>query len=188
MINAIELRKGMVIKLNNSYYRVEMTKHVTPGKGQALIQTKIRDLSDMTIRDHRFRPVDKVEKAVVENREYMFSYTDNDQYVFLHSDTYEELRLSGEIIDDVRNYLVENRSYTIEFIEGKPVNVIPPLAMDFTVEETEASIKGATVQASYKPATLENGLEITVPQFINMGDQVRVDTRTGEYMERIKKN
>jgi len=188
MINAIDLRKGMVIKLEGSYFRVEMMKHVTPGKGQALIQTKIRDLSDMTIRDYRFRPVDKVEKAVVEIKEYMYSYPDGDHYVFLDSSTYEELRLSEGIIEEVKKYLIENQIYKVEFIEGNPVNVIPPLAMDFKVVETEASMKGATVQASYKPAKLDNGLEITVPQFIAMGDVIRVDTRTDSYMERIKKN
>lgn len=188
MINAIDLRKGMVIKLNGKYFRVEETTHVTPGKGPALIQTKIRNLEDLSIRDYRFRPVDKVEKVMVETREYMFSYADNDQYVFMDSESYEELRLPLEAVAEVKKYLIENQHYQIEFLEGKPLNVIPPIAMEFEVTEAEASIKGATVQASYKPARLNNGMEVTVPPFINTGDIIKVDTRNDGYMERVKKN
>jgi elongation factor P len=188
MINAIQLRKGNVIILNKVFYRVEETKHITPGKGNAIIQTKIRNLTDMAIRDYRFRPVDKVEKALVEVKEHMFSYLDGDQYVFMDNESYEELRLPEDLVLPVKTYLIENETYKIEYIEGNPVSVIAPISMEFEIVETEASIKGATVQASYKPAKLSNGLEISVPPFISLGDFIKVDTRNDSYLERVKKS
>ena len=187
MINAIQIRKGMIIRVQDRLYRVEEREHVTPGKGQAVVQTKIRDLTDMTIRNYRFRSSEKVERVVLETREVAYLYQDGSQYIFMDNQTYEQIGLGEEFLGDVVFYLKENLPYVLEYYEDKPMNITPPLTMEFKVEETEKSIKGATVQASYKPAKLENGLEVTVPQFIEPGNIVKIDTRDGSYIERITK-
>jgi len=187
MINATQIRKGMVIRLNDRLYRVEDMKHITPGKGNAVVQTKIRDILDMTIRDHRFRSSEKVDRVVMETKEFAYSYQDGDSFVFMDNETFEQLPLSREFLGDLVNYMKENEIYQIEFFEGTPMNITLPLSMEFTVIETEKSIKGATVQASYKPAVLDNGMEIMVPPFVEAGAVIRVDTRDGSYIERVSK-
>jgi elongation factor P len=187
MINATQIRKGMIIRLNDKLYRVEGMEHITPGKGQAIVQTKIRDLNDMTTRNHRFRSSEKVERIVLETKEFSYSYQDGDQYIFMDNETYEQVNLSEDFLGDIVYYLDEEATYTMEFFEKKPMNITPPLAMEFEVEETEKSIKGATVQASYKPAKLSGGLEIMVPSFIEAGSIIKVDTRDGSYIERVSK-
>lgn len=187
MINATQIRKGMVILLNDKLYRVEEMKHVTPGKGQAMVQTKIRDLNDMTIRDYRFRSSEKIDRVVLETRQVLFSYQDGDQYIFMDNKTYDQIALDGEFLGDVVYYLKENTDFLLESYKNQPMNITPPLTMEFEVVETEQSIKGATVQASYKPARLENGLEVQVPPFIESGNVIKIDTRDGSYVERISK-
>jgi elongation factor P len=187
MINATQIRKGMIIRLNDKLYRVDDMDHVTPGKGQAIVQTKIRDLNDMSTRNHRFRSSEKVERVALETREYSFSYKDGDQYIFMDNETYDQLNLEEDFLGNIVYYLDENTTYTLEFFEKKPMNITPPLTMEFEVVEAEKSIKGATVQASYKPAKLSSGMEIMVPPFIEEGCIIKVDTRDGSYIERVSK-
>jgi len=187
MISATQIRKGNIIRLNDKLYRVEDMEHVTPGKGQAVVQTKIRDLADLTIRNYRFRSSEKVEKVVLENKQVSYSYQDGDDYIFMDNETYDQITLDKDFLGDIIYYLKENIDYTIELFEQKPMNISPPLTMEFEVTETEQSIKGATVQASYKPATLDSGKEVMVPPFIDAGNIVKIDTRDGSYVERVSK-
>ncbi len=187
MINATQVRKGMIIKLNDKLYRVEDMEHITPGKGQAVVQTKIRDLNDLTIRNHRFRSAEKVEKVAVLTKMVSFSYQDGDQYIFMDNETYDQISLDKEFLGDVVYYLKENIEYGIESFEERPMTISPPMTMEFEIIETEKSIKGATVQSSYKPAKLENGMEVMVPPFIENGNAIKIDTRDGSYIERVSK-
>lgn len=187
MINATQIRKGNIIKLNDKLFRVEDMKHITPGKGNALVQTKIRDLNDLTIRDYRFRSGEKVEKISLESKEISFSYQDGDQYIFMDNKTYDQISLNKEFLNDVTFYLDPEVEYILDTYEGKPMSITPPMTMEFEVVEAEQSIKGATVQASYKPAKLDNDMEIMVPAFIDVGNRIKVDTRDGSYIERVKK-
>jgi len=187
MINATQIRKGIIILLNDKLYRVEGMEHVTPGKGQAVVQTKIRDLIDMTIRNYRFRSAEKVERVVLDSKQVSFSYQDGDQYFFMDNETYEQVSLEKEFLGDNVVYMDENVEYILESYNGQPMDIKPPLTMEFEVVEAEKSIKGATVQASYKPAKLGNGMEIMVPPFIEVGNVIKVDTRDGSYIERISK-
>ncbi len=187
MISATQIRKGMVILLNEKLYRVEDMKHITPGKGNAIVQTKIRDLVDMTIRDFRFRSSEKIERVVLETREVSFSYQDGSQYIFMDSETYDQISLDAEFVGDTAYYLKEDTTYQLELFQEKPMNISPPLTMEFEVVEAEISIKGATVQASYKPAKLDNGMEVQVPPFVEIGCVIKVDTRDGSYIERVSK-
>ncbi len=187
MISATQIRKGMILKLGDKLYRVEEMKHVTPGKGNAVVQTKIRDMNDMTTRDYRFRSAEKVERVVLETKEVMFSYEDGEDVVFMDNETFEEIRLGRDFLGDVVFYLKEETLYTVDMFEGRALNITPPLSMEFEVVDTEPCLKGATVQASYKPAKLENSQEITVPPFIEVGSVVRIDTRDGSYIDRVTK-
>jgi elongation factor P len=187
MINATQIRKGNIILLNDKLYRVESMDHITPGKGQAVVQTKIRDLNDLTIRNYRFRSSEKVEKVVLDTKEISFSYQDGDQYIFMDNETYDQISLDKDFLGENSYYLDEEAKYILESYKGQPMNITPPITMEFDVTEAEQSIKGATVQASYKPATLENGMEIMVPPFIDIGNRIKVDTRDGSYIERVSK-
>lgn len=185
MINATQIRKGMIIKLDDELYKVLETTHVTPGKGQALMQTKLRRLSDQSLHDYRFRSKDKVEHAYLEAIEMQFLYQEGDAYVFMNLENYEQIKLTPDILGDSVDYLLPDVAFSIEISDGKPVGVNPPLTVDMEVVKTEPYLKGATQSASNKPATLKTGITITVPQFIKEGDIVRIDTRDNSYIERV---
>lgn len=188
MINATQIRKGMVIKIEGEIYKILETTHVTPGKGQALMQTKLRKLKDQTQHDYRFRSKDKVEQAYLKEIQMGYLYQEGDEYVFMDLKSYEQIKISIEIIGYDINYLIPNIIFSIEMYEGKPVGVNPPLTIDLKVIKTEPFLKGATQSASSKPATLETGITISVPQFIKEGDIVRIDTRNDKYLERVSRN
>jgi len=186
MINATQIRKGMIIKIEGKLYKVLEATHVTPGKGQALMQTKLRNLNDQTLLDYRFRSKDKVEQAYLEKIEMEFLYQDGNDYVFMNLDNYEQIKLSKDVISDEVAYLIPNVVFFIEMHEGSPVGVEPPLTLDIKVIKTEPFLKGATQSASSKPAELETGITINVPPFIKEGDIIRIDTRDNKYLERAK--
>ena len=186
MITATQIRKGMVIKIEGDLYKVLEAIHITPGKGQALMQTKLRNLRDQTLLDYRFRSKDRVGQAFLETIEMEFLYHEGENYIFMNTINYEQIKLSSEIIGDNVKYLLPNVIFQIEMHEGKPVGVEPPLTLDLKVKKTEPFLKGATASASNKPAVLENGITVNVPPFLKEGDIIRIDTREDKYLERIK--
>ncbi len=185
-IKAIQIRKGNVIEYKGDLYRVTEAIHVTPGKGQALMQIKMKRLSDGTNAEHRFRPDEAVEKATLITKEYQYLYQDGDDYIFMDLETYEQISLNKEMLGDAIYYLLPETIVQIQFYEGKPVGVELPQAVELRVVETEPTLKGATVTSSYKPAKLETGLVTQVPPFIEEGEVIRVDTRDGKYLDRVK--
>ncbi|MFW6131816.1 MAG: elongation factor P [Candidatus Aminicenantaceae bacterium] len=187
MINATQIRKGMIIKVEGEIFYVLEATHVTPGKGQALMQTKLRKLSDQSLLDYRFRSKDKVEEVYVEQKEMEYLYKDGDNYIFMDLENYEQIRISSETLGDSKKYLLPNSMFIIEKFEGKPVNVSPPLTAELKVTKTEPFLKGATQSASSKPAVLETGITVNVPPFIKEGDIIKIDTREDKYLERITK-
>jgi len=186
MINANQIRKGMVIKVEGELYKVLEAVHITPGKGQALMQTKLRSLKDQTLLDYRFRSKDRVEQAFLEKIEMEFLYQSGEDYIFMNLENYEQIKLPKEIIGDATRYLIPNVIFNVERHEGKPVGIEPPLSLDLKVVKTEPFLKGATASASNKPAVLETGITVNVPPFIKEGDIVRIDTRNDKYLERVK--
>ncbi|MEW5900023.1 MAG: elongation factor P [Acidobacteriota bacterium] len=186
MINATQIRKGMILILEGRLYQVHEAIHITPGRWKAMIQTKLRSLKDGTISEYRFRSEDRVEQAFLEEVEMEFLYKSGDEAIFMNLENYEQFRLTPEVIGDGVNYLVPNIIFTVELHEGMAVAVKPPLTVDLEVVKTEPFLKGATQSASSKPATLETGLMVTVPQFIKEGDIVKIDTREDKYIERVK--
>jgi elongation factor P len=187
MINATQIRRGMIIFMDNKLYRVEEMDHVTPGRYKSTIHVKMRDLESNIRSPFRFGSSDRVEKVSLEAKEVSYSYHDGDNYIFMDTATYDQVSLDREFIGDNVFYLKENETYQMEFFQGKPINIVPPLSMEFVVAETEKNMKGSMVQASYKPAKLEGGLEVTVPPFIEPGNVIKVDTRDGSYIERVSK-
>lgn len=186
MINATQIRRGNIILLDGQLYRVLEAVHITPGRWKAMVQTKLRSLKEGTLLNHRFRSEDRVEQAFLDVVDMEFLYMSGEDAVFMNQENYEQISLSPEVIGDNANYLVPNVVFKIEFYEGKPVGVEPPLTVELKVAQTDPFLKGATQSASYKPAVLETGLTVTVPPFINEGDVIRIDTREDKYLERAK--
>lgn len=186
MINATQLRTGMVIRLKDDFWRVSSVQHVTPGKGRGMMQTELRNLKSGSKYEHRFRSNDRVETATLEERKMEYLYESGDQYVFMDPESYEQENLNADIVGDALQYLVPNLQVKVQFLEGAVAGVELPITVDLKVVETEPTLKSATAADSPKPARLETGLMITVPKFIEEGEVVRVDSRTGKYLERVR--
>jgi elongation factor P len=182
-----QVRKGMVILGDDKqlYYVVDRDLN-TPGNWRAILQLKLKNLKTGSITINRVRPQDKVEQAYLDKRELQYIYQDGDGFVFMDMETYDQLTLSREWVGDQMLYMKEGNKAAVVFYEGKPLSLELPATVDLQVVETEPSVKGATAAAQYKPATLETGLKVTVPPFVNIGETVSVDTRTGEYLSRSK--
>jgi elongation factor P len=186
MIQATQLKRGMCIKHDNDLYRVVEAQHKTPGNLRGLVQAKIRHLKSGSISEHRFRSVDMIERAILDEADMEFLYQDGDMYHFMNAATYEQLALSDEVLGDAVPYLIPNIRLKIELYEERPVGIALPLMVEMTVVETEPAIKGASVSNVGKPAKMETGLMVQVPAFVNEGDRIRIDTASGAYIERVK--
>jgi elongation factor P len=187
MIQATQLKKGMCIKHDNDLWRIVEAQHKTPGNLRGMVQARIRNLKTGSISDHRFRSVDMVERAILDETEMEYLYQDGDMYHFMNNETFEQVGLSAEVLGDAVPYLIPNLKLAIEFYEDRPVGIELPLTVVMKVMETEPAIKGASVSNVGKPAKMETGLVVQVPPFINEGDVIRIDTSTGSYIERASK-
>lgn len=183
-ISATQIRKGMVLEVEGELFKVHDFTHVTPGKGQAVMQTRLRNLRSGSLIDKRFRSAESVEVAHLDNRAMQYLYPEGALYTFMDLETYEQVHLSQAQMEDALPYLIESLEVTISFVGDEPISLELPSTLDLTVVETEPAIKGATASAQTKPAKLETGLTVQVPPFVNEGDRVRVDTSTGEYLTR----
>ena len=186
MIQATQLKRGMCIKHDNDLYRVVEAQHKTPGNLRGLVQAKIRHLKSGSIIEHRFRSVDMVERAHLDETEMEFLYQDGDMYHFMNNETFVHIDLSAEVLGEAVPYLIANIKLKIEMYEGRPVGIELPQTVDMTIVETEPSIKGGSVTNVGKPAKMETGLVVQVPAFISEGERIRIDTATGSYVERVK--
>jgi len=174
----------MLIKMGNDLLRVFDTHHLTQGNKRAHMQAKMRDLRTGRIVDHKFRAEEDVERATLDEREMQYLYNDGDNFYFMDTQTYEQIHISAEALGDSKDYLVAEMTIRVEFYDVEPVGIELPPTVDLVVKETVPGIKGATASAQVKPATLETGLVIQVPPFVNEGDKVRVNTETGQYQSR----
>jgi elongation factor P len=186
MIQATQLKRGMCIKHENDLYRVVETQHKTPGNLRGFVQAKIRHLKSGSINEHRFRSVDMVERAILDETEMEFLYQDGDMYHFMNNESYEQIGLSEEVLGEAVPYLIPNIRLKIALYDGRPVGIELPLTVEMKVIETEPAIKGASVSNVGKPAKMETGLVIQVPAFISEGDVIKVDTSSGAYIERAR--
>lgn len=186
MIDATQIRKGMLIIINGTLYRVMEMQLITPGRWKAMVQTKLRNVREGSQMEHRFRSEERLEQAHFEELEMEFLYEQSGEYFFMNLETYETVKLEAEAIGEGVGYLKPNLEIKVQLFEGKPIGILLPNSVDLKVVTTEPSLKDATRSAVNKPATLETGLVITVPQFIKEGDFIRVDTRESKYVERVK--
>ncbi len=183
-VQATRLRKGMLIKLGNDLLRILELHHLTPGNKRAHIQVRLRNIRTLALADQKFRAEEDIERATLDEREMQYLYHDGDLYYFMDTTTYEQVHISSEALGDSKNYLVADSTIRVEFYDVEPVGIELPATVDLLVKETVPGIKGATASAQVKPATLETGLVVQVPPFVNEGDKIRVSTETGEYQSR----
>jgi elongation factor P len=184
-IQATRLKKGMLVKLGEDLFRVLDLQHFTPGNKRGFVQAKMRNIRTSTLTDHKFRSEDDVERATLDEREMQYMYKDGDSFHFMDTSTYEQLHIDIEVLGDAASYLVPEATIRVEFYGSEPVGLELPQTVDLKVEDTVPGIKGATASAQVKPATLETGLVVQVPPFVNVGDLVRVNTETGEYLRKV---
>ena len=186
MIKATDIRRGMVVTIEGTNFVVVDFAHHTPGNLRAMVQTKLRNMNSGSLVDKRLRSVDQIEVPYVETKQFEYLYSAGDEHVFMDAETYDQLSFTPEILGTAMQFLLPNSKVTVQYVGGKAVSVDVPATIDLTVTETPPSIKGATATNQYKEALMETGLKVQVPPFINPGEKIRIDTRTSEYVERVK--
>lgn len=184
LILATQIRQGQILVIDGALHRVLSMTHITPGNWRAIIHVKMRNLKTGIAWEKRFSSDDKVEKAELETHQMQYLYSDNSGHCFMNLETYEQIYLSDEILQDALNYITPDTIVDVQFYEGNPVAIELPSTVVLEVVETEPYLKGATATASFKPAKLSTGIIVQVPQFIEVGDKIKVDTREGKYIER----
>ena len=184
-ITAIEIKPGMIIEHKNDYWNVLKTQHVKPGKGGAFNQVELKSVIKGTKLNERFRSSETVEKASLDEINYNFLYEDENYYFFMEPKSFNQIEIKKEIIGEKGRLLSENLEVSVSFYNESPISVYLPKQVTCKIETTDAALKGQTVSSSYKPAVLNNGLNIQVPPFIETGDEIIVDTRTIEYIKKI---
>lgn len=184
MISATELRAGMIIVHNGELHRAHSVVHKTPGNLRGFVQAKLRNIRTGAMNEHRFRSEDRVEKATLDTHEMQYLYSDGTGHHFMNQESYEQVALQDEVVGEAMKYLLPETVITVDFYESNPISVELPTVVALKVVETEPGMKGATASASYKPAKLETGLMVQIPQFIEAGTVIRIDTRDDAYLER----
>ena len=184
MISAGDFRNGMTFEMDGGVFQVVEFQHVKPGKGAAFVRTRLKNVMTGAVLERTFNPTDKYPKAHIETKEMQYLYSDGELYYFMDVETYEQLPLNHEQVEDAIPFVKEGTNVTMKFFKGSAFSVAAPNFVEMEVTDTEPGFKGDTASNTYKPATIETGFTLQVPLFINTGDHIRVDTRTGEYMER----
>ena len=182
---ASEIRVGMLIEYKNDLWQILKTQHVKPGKGGAFAQVEMKSVNKNTKLNERFRSSESVEKASLDETKFNYLYDDETDYHFMNPKSYEQINIKKEIVGDKGKMLTENLEVSISFYNEEPLMVELPNQVTCVIETTDVALKGQTVSSSYKPATLDNGINIQVPPFIDSGDKIIVDTRTMEYIKKI---
>ncbi|MGB3400347.1 MAG: elongation factor P [Candidatus Deferrimicrobiaceae bacterium] len=184
MYSTADFRNGLKIEFGGEPYVIVYFQHVKPGKGGAFVRTKLKNLKTGAVLENTFRSGDKVNKPDLDERGMQFMYLMENAYHFMDTKTYEQIYLDREHMGDAANYMIENLPVKILFYRGEPIGIDLPIFIDLQIVETEPGLKGDTVSGATKPASLESGAVVQVPLFLNVGDRVKVDTRTGTYIER----
>jgi elongation factor P len=184
MISTADFRNGMVVVHDENLMEIVEFQHVKPGKGGAFVRTKFKNVLTGRVLDKTFRAGERMEEARVEERTWQFLYTDGDLYHFMHPETYEQIAVGKEVVGDNQNWMVENESVNLLFHEGTVIKIAVPVAVQLEVTQCDPGLQGDRASGGTKPAVLQTGVTIQVPLFVNEGDVVKVDTRSGEYLER----
>ena len=186
-IDGNEIKVGNILEIDNKLWKVLKTQHTQPGKGGAYIQAELKEIKEGTKMNSRFRSSETVERAIMDEKKFQYLYEDNQKFIFMDEQTYEQIELGIDLIDkEQSNFLVENDKVTIQFYNEKAVGLELPDSIILKVIETEGVVKGQTAASSYKPALLEKGIKTTVPQFIEIDDKIVISTNDGSYLEKAK--
>lgn len=183
-ISTAEFRKGLKIEIDGKPFIIVEQQHVKPGKGGAFVRTKLKNLETGQVLDQTFRSGAKVDKPDLEQKNMQYLYLEGTQYVFMDNETYDQIFIEEDFLGDAVNYMLPNINVDVLFFNGKPIGVDLPISVEMTVTHTEPGVKGDTATGVTKPATVETGMTVQVPLFVEEGDVLKIDTRTGEYMER----
>ena len=186
MVTAGEFRKGTTFEMEGAVYSVVEFQHVKPGKGSPFVRTKLKNVMTGQVKDQTFNPTDKFQVAVIEKKEMTYLYNDADIYYFMYAETYDQIPLNRYSAEDALNYVKENTNCTMYFYKGNPFAVYAPTFVELEVVDCEPAVQGDTSKSTTKPAKLETGFVLPVPLFVGIGDKIRVDTRDGSYIERVK--
>lgn len=185
MVSAGEFRNGMTVLIDGNVMQIIEFQHVKPGKGAAFVRTKMKNIISGGVVERTFRPTEKFDNAIIEKKKMQYLYNDGMFYVFMDQETFEQTNLAIEEVGDAMKFVKENLECTLVSHAGKVFNVEPPLFVELEVTETEPGLAGNTAQGASKPCTLETGAVVQVPLFVNIGDVLQIDTRTGEYLKRV---
>jgi elongation factor P len=185
-VSTNDFRNGMTLDLDGTLFQVVEFQHVKPGKGGAFVRTKLRNVKTGAVLERTFNAGVKVGLAIVERKDYQYLYPDGDDFVFMDLETYDQLHVPAEVMGEASDYLTEGGTAQLSLHEGVPIAVDLPASMVLAITRTDPGVKGDTRTGAMKPATLETGVVVSVPLFVEEGERIKVDTRTGEYIERVK--
>jgi elongation factor P len=184
MVYASDFRKGITFEMNGEPHVVLDFQHVKPGKGAAFVRTKYRNILTGATREEAFNPNDKFPKAHIETKQMQYLYNDGELYYFMDQETYDQIPVSADVAVDALKFVKENEEVTVMFYQGNAFSIEPPLTVELLITESEPGVKGNTATGATKPATLETGAVVQVPLFVEQGEVIKVDTRSGEYLSR----
>ena len=185
MISAGDFRNGITIEYDNNVYQIIDFQHVKPGKGAAFVRTKLKNIKSSGVIEKSFRPTEKFPQARIDRKDLQYLYSDGDLYYFMDTESYEQIALNSDAVGDALKFVKENEMCKICSHNGSVYSVEPPLFVELEITDTEPGFKGDTATGASKPATVETGAQVFVPLFVNQGDKIKIDTRTGEYLSRV---
>lgn len=185
MVSAGDFRNGITLEIDNAVYQVIEFQHVKPGKGAAFVRTKLKDIKNGGVIEKTFRPTEKYPQAHIERTDMQYLYHDGDFYNFMNVETFDQVAMTQEQVGDTLKFVKENEMVKMLSHQGQVFSIEPPLFVELEITETEPGFKGDTAQGATKPAVVETGATVYVPLFVNQGDKIQIDTRTGEYMKRV---
>ena len=185
MVSAGDFRNGITLEIDNAVYQVIEFQHVKPGKGAVFVRTKLKDIKNGGVIEKTFRPTEKYPQAHIERTDMQYLYNDGDFYNFMNVETFDQIGMTQEQVGDTLKFVKENEMVKMLSHQGQVFSIEPPLFVELEITETEPGFKGDTAQGATKPAVVETGATVYVPLFVNQGDKIQIDTRTGEYMKRV---
>ena len=185
MVSAGDFRNGVTIEMDGNVYQIIEFQHVKPGKGAAFVRTKLKDIINSGVIEKSFRPTEKFENAHIDRREMQYLYSDGDLFNFMDTENYEQIALNQDAVGDSLKFVKENEMVKVCSYKGNVFAIEPPLFVELTITETEPGFKGDTATGASKPATVETGAQVSVPLFVEEGNVIKIDTRTGEYLSRV---
>lgn len=186
MISTSDFRNGLVINFEGGLYSISEFQHVKPGKGGAFVRTKLKNLKTGRVIDNTFRSGEKVEDVRIDRKQLQYLYDNGEQMVFMDTNTYDQIEISKDIVGDAAEFMTENLEVDVMFNGAEALGVELPIFVELVITETDPGVRGDTAQGGSKPATLESGAVVNVPLFVEQGEKIKVDTRSGEYVERVK--